>query len=795
MDNTGPTPNPLDGDGQAERLSTQALAITFVGRRAEMEAAIDYLLPEIEPAGGVALAILGDSGTGKTFFARELMRRLFGARPNALYLYIDITNDEYQNSRSLESLLKTTLVAGPMTGTSTISVPQELSLQIYRRRTRERGFGLGLLRSIAQAVAAFMGVGSAINAALDQHGTDQAESVSVELTRYLAWVSKKEAVFVAVDNIQYLNLDMRLTIESVLQRVGGKVRFIAIDRTVDGESELDPPIRCFADDRLDIQLYNLTSLETRQLVAGAIGEGAAGIDRLATDIFTKTSGLAKDVEYCLRQCLLDLGRGTDVGAIEGLLSTIDRLPLIHREFLVIAALLDGGVKKDIACKTVRRLAAIYDEASLDDVIDELIAKDYLRVNSDSGDRLRPGHERIVTAIRGLADDELSEDVRRTLIDELASALETPYVDENEAYLLHCLVGLQTARELARNIHYISRLIQTQHRQDQFTYLVALTDELLEILPLLPEHVLNDLLDAMQKSSAFEQGLQVLRLLDSKSVPDSAVRRMYRFKYLTQAYRYEEALALSEELDDSEWRAVYQVNTLMALDRVEEARFITVGFLSEPLSESQAVLRRNTVTLFDPDTALQHLDGAYEYFERQQSEFRLATVDTNRGLVYLQMDRLGDALRCLERASGRMRHVGSREIYQAQVNLAVRSALLGNFTSALGALEEAALQVPRALLLDQVKISMNRTIIECLAGSLALRSAERSLIECASRFRGVEMPYMQRAIESNLATVRGDGSPEATIPSERVSLAIRVSPNGALVTTGPWTLLMSVHWRY
>ena len=101
----------------------------------------------------------------------------------------------------------------------------------------------------------------------------------------------------------------------------------------------------------------------------AIGDDAPGIDRLAHDIFTKTGGLAKDIEYCLRQYTLELGRGARAGAIEGLLSTIDRLPLIHREFLIVAALLDGGVEIGIARNTVSRLAAAYDKASLDGAVE------------------------------------------------------------------------------------------------------------------------------------------------------------------------------------------------------------------------------------------------------------------------------------------------------------------------------------------------------------------------------------------------------------------------------------------
>ncbi|MEA2493361.1 MAG: hypothetical protein QOJ29_1272, partial [Thermoleophilaceae bacterium] len=292
-----------------------------------------------------------------------------------------------------------------------------------------------------------------------------------------------------------------------------------------------------------------------------------------------------------------------------------------------------------------------------------------------------------------------------------------------------------------------------------------------------------------------QGLHVVKLLDANDVPGASGRRIHRLKYLTQAYRYDDALALSEELADHEWGAVYRINALMALDRVEEARALAQAHLMPSLSECQAVLRRNTITLFDVDTALRHLDEAYGYFEREQSDFRLATVDANRSVVYLHARRSGDALRSLEAALARMRFVGSREVFQTQVNLAIRSALLTDFEAALVTLEEAALHVPRALLFDQVKIAMNQAVIGCVGGTLSFAEGERMLDECVRRIRGVQMPYLHRALISNIATARGEPNTGSGRASDRVSLGVRLPADTPGAAGGPWTVMSSVHWRY
>jgi tetratricopeptide (TPR) repeat protein len=779
------------GNRRSERLSTSALNITFVGRRNEIDASRRHLLPADEQPVGRVLIIRGDSGSGKTFFARELMRRLHDAKPRALYLYMDVANDEYRSSRILSSILKIALVGGGMTSASTISVPEELTLQRYRKQLRRRGAARGVFRAVVRAVATVVGLGSAVNGALDESGIDGTANLEVELTKYLAWVVRNEAVFLTIDNVQFLNLELRLTLESIVDRVNRNVRFIAIDRTIDGVSTLDPPIRCFGDNHLAFQLGKMTPIETKELVGAAVGHEEPAVETLADDIFSKTDGLPKDIEYFLRSYVLE-PKSVGTGGVEGLLAMIDRLPLIHRQFLVIATLLDGGVDKAIARNAVRRIAAVYDEAALDDAVDQLVARDYLRINTESGNRLRPGHERIVTAMRNLADDDLQEEVRRSLVQELAATLEGPDPEENETYLLHCLVGLQTIQELARSIHYISRLVQSQHRQDQFSYLVLLADELRDVLPLLPEHVLNDILDAMQKASAFERGLELLHTLESKGVMGAKDRLIYRFKYLTQAYRYEEALALSEQLEDNEWATVYRVIALMALSHNDEARRATEARLSRTMTEAQAVLRRNTVTLFDAETALQYLDEAYAYFERDQSDYRLATVDTNRGMVYLRAGRLGDALRVLERAVTRMHRVGSREIYQAQLNLAVREALVERFDAALEFLDEAAIQVPKALLLDKVKIRTNRAVVALVGGAISRDEAERIVADCLHRTRGVPMPYVRQVMRDNLTVLQGGPSPIAAAPGAILSLPLRDEASGS---DARLTLMTTVHWRY
>ena len=273
----------------ASDLSTRALAVGFVGRVREMNVALSHLLGrEDDDAKGRTLVISGDSGTGKTYFARELMLRANTQRPDALFLYIDVANDEYQSSRTITALLKLALVPGPMAGSSRISIPDQLSLEYFRRQTRKRGLGRGFLRFLAQAIAASVGIGPAVSGALGGGKGANPPPAEDELVSYLSWVARRHAVYLAVDNIQFLNLEDRLTLESVLQRTAENARFIVVNRTTGGFSELDPPPRCFADALVELTLGVLTREETAQVVARAVGATDEATKRLADDIFIKT---------------------------------------------------------------------------------------------------------------------------------------------------------------------------------------------------------------------------------------------------------------------------------------------------------------------------------------------------------------------------------------------------------------------------------------------------------------------------------------------------------------------------
>ena len=340
--------------------------------------------------------------------------------------------------------------------------PRVSDLGEHLRQKRARRLGLRLFEGAIRAAATFFGAGGAVGAAFD--GDSNAAQLEDEFVRYLSWVARKRAVVVAIDNVQFLNLDVRLTVESMMQRVGKNVRFVVVERTIGEGPVLDPPVRCFSDNCCELSVRRFTRAETTELVAAVRGEVESANHRVGRRHLHQDLWLWRIHRVLPDALSWESGKGAEVGAVEGLLATIDRLPLIHRQFVVVATLLDGGVDLEIAQNTVRRLTTVRDEAALDVAVEELVAREYLRLNGESVERLQRGHENFMMAVTDLGDEDLQEEARQSLIEELTHTLEDSHDPDKEPYALHCLVGIQTARELSRNLHYISRcLIQTQYR--------------------------------------------------------------------------------------------------------------------------------------------------------------------------------------------------------------------------------------------------------------------------------------------------------------------------------------------
>ena len=523
---------------------------------------------------------------------------------------------------------------------------------------------------------------------------------------------------------------------------------------------------------------------------------------LASDLYMKTKGNAQELEFCLNEYRLATGPDQRIRAVQGHIATIGRLPHIHRHFLMIASWLEGGMKLDYAISVVRRLAATTSEDELRSVIKELVAHLYLKINSTDGNRIKPSHEKVVRAMQETASDESDLELRYAVLDELRSRIEVGLTSQEEGYLLHCLVSLQSTSELKQNLQYIIRLIGHQYRADNYAYLVALSETVRDIVPLLNAASVERLLDAFQKTSSFDKGLAALATLHLNSDLDARTVELYRAKFLTQTYEYERAIDLLREMEQTDWVLLYRTNALQALSRNDEAREIVDAVkVRHSLSEPIAVILRNSVNLYDYTEAIRHLDKAKEFFQRQDSAFRTATVLNNRGLAHITAGLVGSAMRDLEHAIRRFEEIGSNEAFQPLMNLGILHAMQGRPASAERCFDRCVELVPTMLLLDRCKLRMNRSILRFRNGGSDAQSVATTITKSQGEARGLTLPYLRESFEHNLAVLRWLSGEDNERPQRSwlvdescVSIHVEIDCSEG-DRRAPLLMSLSPHWRY
>ncbi|HBI40548.1 MAG TPA: hypothetical protein DDY16_06330 [Tenacibaculum sp.] len=679
-----------------------------------------------------------------------------------------------------------------------MSVPDGYSLSDYRKKVSDKiSAGWDVFKGMSQAAATMIGIGGAINTALRSAG-EKPTSPEEILAEYLTWVSKNKTIFIVIDNYQFINHEVRFSLEYIVQKISLNTHFIIVDRTIDTESEITPPLDVVGDFIHEVKLFQFSKETTHELVSLTLNCDENLAQKITEDVFAKTLGLAKDIEYCLKHISLSLNEGKEFDVC-GLLTTIHKLPLMHKQYLLIATMLDGGIQKEIANNAIKRVSYGVNEIEMDAIISHLISLEYLKFNSDTGNRLRTGHERISHAMKEIASNEWLDEIRVSLINEFEELLERNYTSENEGYVLHCLIGLQTAIELSKNLHFVSRLIKRQYIDEQFFYLVTLSEEAKDIMPILPDHSIMLILDSMQKTSNFEKGLFLLQYLEERGITSGAEEKaLFKYKFLSQSYDYNTAEKVAELLPSELWTTVYKVNLYLSLDKIDVAiRHLEGSMLLRDDSEANAVLQRNSVTLLPPELAFVYLDKAEIFFQGADSKFRVATVETNRGFSFLCIGKYREASRSLSKAVDLMNAIGSREVFQAQFNLGIVYGMEENYLLSEEYLNLAHSLVPNNLLLDKVKIELSQIVFQLISGKIGESSALLSFKELLKKIKGIRLPYLTKTLLHNISVLEERNGNIDDELSQRLASKNKISIYFPVTYKNNLTLIInpSIHWRY
>lgn len=801
----------------------------FLGRVRELERCLTFLKPDESDAPSRLLHIAGESGAGKSFFAKEIICRFTERAPSSLGLYINVEESEFESAEIEKRLALIASYPAEPTRKDPQHIPVNAEMAKYLRplprwlQTLRYTYG-----GLREATADVPVLGNTIKALLPQELPVSKRREMVAAGRfwdYLIATARRDPVLLVIDNFQFLPDSVAMEIDMVLAIADTGFRLLTVERLREGVSEARK-LRCFAYNRLSLELAALTHEETRKLVDIVLGAEGEGSSEIGDVMFRKSGGNPKQVWLQLRAYQLSQHRPEasenhsletrqnprPVGAAAGGYDeTIQNLPALDRLALQLVTLLMGGLKLDDLVRILRSIVHSLSEEDVRRAILDLTLVGLLIVNGTQNNRVRIEHELVSRSVRRLTTEEDTLELRHDVVSALSHRLEHALEDEEYERLVDRLIGLLAPEEIRRHelLAHLIALVDRQHSKEHFHYLASLfgTPCCGGAVDLLPSHCLEAFLDAFQKTSQFDKGLAAVALMRANGNLSPRKMALFAAKYLVQKFEYSEAESTLRQLDPGSDRDVVLFNILLNLCRDSEARRMVEALPrnANQLDEYQCVMLRNSSHLYNEDTARRLLTLAKDGFRRLGLKFGEATALNNLGVLELWTGRYDDARRHLTAALSTLEALGSNEVYQPLTNMAVLHAVEGDVASARHLLDQARTAVSPWLKMDDIMLRLNQLTIELIEGSVSGIDAAAKANELYEHgFRTMDMRFRDvLAWFANQMETLFVGSSSIPLPPDfettirdgrRSGLEVfsEVYVDGQKLST---VFVLSPHWRY
>jgi tetratricopeptide (TPR) repeat protein len=784
------------------------LDLPFLFRDDELGQAERFLDPAQVRKTSRLLVLRGESGVGKSRFAKFVLGRLLERNSNVLAVYLDLSEDEFFAAHLFECLCYICWSEAAPQVSLPLSIPPGRSFSHFLQDAKVKSDLVHHLHSsVAKAAIDWIPYLGPLPPAPpnEAEGGDRVQSLPDLTAAFFAFLKKisgRTACYITLDNYQFLPRPQRLFLESQISSLRRNVCLFTIDRTIGGNSDLSSFL-CFSSDQHVISLKAFDRIQVSRLISEAL-PGFHAPDQVAQDCYLKTSGNLKEIEFYVQS--VAGAAEPEAATVEVFLDTIGHLPNLARRLLALVSLFPAGLKLPYVRAIIQRLEEIGPDSDVDKIVGDLALLGYIVKNSRSGQVVRPAHEKVVFAVRNTISDREILTLHKAVVDTLDNLLSRGLATAEYAYLLHCFVGVLTEGEYERSVHRITELIDLQHRADKFHYVVNLYGNLPDkVVAQLPAHTVDALLDSFQKTSEFILGMNAIERLRLLGRASTALERAL-IKYLIQTYRYQDALDILDRLVPDDELILNQAMTLQYIGRdaeahalVEQARSATV------LRRHKAILLRNSAHLYCYDDALSNLRRALEFFERSGEPFETATIRNNLGIVYLWGGEVDRARHYFLEAREVLAGLASNEVYQPLINLGVTSLFGGRIEDGLLYLLEARQWVPSRLTLDQLILEANITVAQVLQETISLRDAEERYSSYYADARSINDEKLHNHLGFNLVELQRflDGMAKVSVSDEFLEGTRSRRMTGFEVfvdfpageRTLKLLLALSPHWRY
>ena len=757
------------------------------------------------------LNIIGKSGTGKTYLVKNIIANL---ESDDVVLYIDLNSDDFFVNMFFELLIYSSL--NERFTTEGTRMPKDTGFINFLDKCDDIQDKEELIQSLYAVIKQLPGMSLSVSSLLKNETlNDDKQTIHIYYNisgcffKYVEWITKSKRFYLIIDNYQFLTNKIKEELETNLSFIAHNLCLITVFRLQDYEADKKLESLCFNDDIYSITLSELSLVDISNILESELPE----YRNRAADCLLKTKGNLKEIEYYLAQLRQNISSNQRENNIRSLVDNIKHLPDLERYLMTISSLFPTGMNKsDI--NRLMQIIMLVDDHAFNQAINSLIEIGYLILNGNSGNVLKPAHEKIITSLSKSLGEESFLEIQSTLVSSLELLLDNMTPDKNYNYLLHCFVGIFTADQLKSKLNYVIKLLDIQYKIHRYDYLVSFYNSACmqynwcEIVSFLPLVSLEQLLDSMQKTSEFYSGKALLSQIKQGNYAAMSKLMIYEVKFLTQTYCFEQALELIESYDICEQTTLYKLNILQHLGRDLEAKEIANDLINQTFdvqhSEYYYVILRNTIQYFSIDKAISNLETAQSYFLKKGQKFGTATVKNNLGVVYLWNKELDVAEEYLIEAEKLFHELCSNEVFEPQCNLSVLYSLKGLHGHSLKYSEKALSSFPKNLSYDYVMLLNNQQIIKLEQRLTTLQDTLSFFQEQYANVNRFMDPWLTFIIEYNLNSIEVFLMNESKIaPDIDKYLVPNEDETGSLVfkdiTIGERVLnlvfALSPNWRY
>jgi Cdc6-like AAA superfamily ATPase len=792
--------------------------LPFVGREKEILECLNFMNMSIDNSLSRGLVISGISGVGKTYFCKELLFKFNKETPNSFCLYMDFVSDDFTTTMLFQSLIYLSQYPIRSNRNNPINIEKNVTFKKFietkslNKIAIERFYSLikNSIDLLPKSIESFEDSIDKPNHIQNFHSLHiEPSSIFFE---YLKFLTEKQFIVLAFDNYQYISESLRLLIESNIIRFKRNICLIVISK-IENNINIVNNLRCYSNNLKYLNIEPFSLKKTFMLMRTIFPQKNNNeIEKIARDSFIKGKGNPKEIEHYIIHYFNNLKKNLSYSDIETFIDTIGNMPLFQKYILTIAALFPSGLQIDYVIKILEKFLSTNQKKYIYDSINELVMLGYLVINNTSGKILRYKHEKIKTIIKTIKEEKFIEfqDIILNTLEEIISKRTKEYL-----YLLHCFVGILSNGQILIKLDYIVDLLNIQYRNNNYHYICERYDILLKIIDFLPESTILAFLDSFQKTSEFTKGEVVLNILENKKTNINDQFRLYKVKYYTQTYKYNEALTILNNIvtDNLSINEIlfYKINILQYLYNNEEAKKLVDTMLHinrEKKSLFYYITLRNSAHYFSFEKACQNLKDVLSYFQQKNFEFGIATTFNNLGVIYLWNYEIKKSIDILLKAKFIMENINSNEIYQPLWNLGVAEALSNNYQTAIAYFEESCTWIHRNLELDYILNRINFFIVKIAAMKMTPIDVINELYDLYKNSKTINNPRMHYQITYNLLALQKivdiniqispdknywdyiAGIKERKYTGLEVLKTIKIGENNLT-----FLFILSPHWRY